>query len=409
MTPSSWNSSRARKTVARPMPGRSAWRRRRGPRPRSGPSADRRARRPRGAARSGGVRMRRGCGGSVQSSCADDTESHVAASSDWPDRAKTGPGLAREGRRRAAPSRPARPADPDRLPVRGAIATVSVPPQSSMPEDLPWTAARLPPPRRAARSAVPAALPSGTPIGSGPGARPPAALAGPDGAHHRRRSGRRARAGDPARRPTGIEFGPAIGLGQSVRPHQARCHVPGEPRQWAIDRQGRCAGDARGVGRLPVSVLRSVRPHRGAGDRNEPRDEGDRAHRGPRLLVPGARLDPDESMAAAIAARCADRQGKFWDYYEMLFGTRARPRTAAHSRSRASSPWPTSSGWTRRPSCRVSPTRRWSRRSRPRRTRGGRLASPRHPRRSSTGPRSSGEGLRDDGVAHRGRGGQGLA
>lgn len=33
----------------------------------------------------------------------------------------------------------------------------------------------------------------------------------------------------------------------------------------------------------------------------------------------GARLDPDESTAAAVAARCADRQGKFWDYYEMLF------------------------------------------------------------------------------------------
>ena len=33
----------------------------------------------------------------------------------------------------------------------------------------------------------------------------------------------------------------------------------------------------------------------------------------------GARHDPDESTAAAVAARCADRQGKFWDYYEMLF------------------------------------------------------------------------------------------
>ncbi|MDP9484093.1 MAG: DsbA family protein [Chloroflexota bacterium] len=33
----------------------------------------------------------------------------------------------------------------------------------------------------------------------------------------------------------------------------------------------------------------------------------------------GARRDPDESTDAAVAARCADRQGKFWDYYEMLF------------------------------------------------------------------------------------------
>lgn len=27
----------------------------------------------------------------------------------------------------------------------------------------------------------------------------------------------------------------------------------------------------------------------------------------------------DESMAASVAARCADRQGKFWEFYQMLF------------------------------------------------------------------------------------------
>jgi protein-disulfide isomerase len=33
----------------------------------------------------------------------------------------------------------------------------------------------------------------------------------------------------------------------------------------------------------------------------------------------GARRDPDESTDAAVAARCADRQGKFWGYYQLLF------------------------------------------------------------------------------------------
>ncbi len=33
----------------------------------------------------------------------------------------------------------------------------------------------------------------------------------------------------------------------------------------------------------------------------------------------GAGYNPDESTDAAVAARCADRQGKFWDYYETLF------------------------------------------------------------------------------------------
>ena len=49
----------------------------------------------------------------------------------------------------------------------------------------------------------------------------------------------------------------------------------------------------------------------------------------------GAGHDPDESMAAAIAARCADRQGKFWDYYEMLFwnqGTTENSGAFAQSR-----------------------------------------------------------------------------
>jgi protein-disulfide isomerase len=33
----------------------------------------------------------------------------------------------------------------------------------------------------------------------------------------------------------------------------------------------------------------------------------------------GAGQNPDESTDASVAARCADRQGKFWDYYETLF------------------------------------------------------------------------------------------
>jgi protein-disulfide isomerase len=33
----------------------------------------------------------------------------------------------------------------------------------------------------------------------------------------------------------------------------------------------------------------------------------------------GAGQNPDESTDAAIGARCADKQGKFWDYYETLF------------------------------------------------------------------------------------------
>jgi protein-disulfide isomerase len=33
----------------------------------------------------------------------------------------------------------------------------------------------------------------------------------------------------------------------------------------------------------------------------------------------GAGRNPDESTNAAVAARCADRQSRFWDFYEMLF------------------------------------------------------------------------------------------
>lgn len=33
----------------------------------------------------------------------------------------------------------------------------------------------------------------------------------------------------------------------------------------------------------------------------------------------GSGHNPDELMDASIAARCADRQGKFWEYYETLF------------------------------------------------------------------------------------------
>jgi protein-disulfide isomerase len=37
----------------------------------------------------------------------------------------------------------------------------------------------------------------------------------------------------------------------------------------------------------------------------------------------GAGNNPDESTDAAIAARCADQQGHFWDYYETLFWNQA--------------------------------------------------------------------------------------
>jgi protein-disulfide isomerase len=52
----------------------------------------------------------------------------------------------------------------------------------------------------------------------------------------------------------------------------------------------------------------------------------------------GTGHDPDESVDAAVAARCADRQGRFWDYYMTLFwnqgasengGAFTRPRLLA--------------------------------------------------------------------------------
>ena len=52
----------------------------------------------------------------------------------------------------------------------------------------------------------------------------------------------------------------------------------------------------------------------------------------------GTGNDPDESVDAAVAARCADRQGRFWDYYMTLYfnqgttengGAFARPRLLA--------------------------------------------------------------------------------
>jgi protein-disulfide isomerase len=44
--------------------------------------------------------------------------------------------------------------------------------------------------------------------------------------------------------------------------------------------------------------------------------------------------DPDESTDAAVAARCADRQSRFWDYYEMLFWNQAPENSGGFSRDR---------------------------------------------------------------------------
>ena len=52
----------------------------------------------------------------------------------------------------------------------------------------------------------------------------------------------------------------------------------------------------------------------------------------------GAGHDPDESVDAAVASRCAEQQGRFWDYYMTLYwnqgatensGAFARPRLLA--------------------------------------------------------------------------------
>ena len=152
--PSSGNSSRARKTVARPMPGRSAWASatrsaaEKWPDRRSTSSA---------TARRGSVRR---CPDASRvrrigaASCGDDTQSHVEGQVRRAGRCdRVRPRWCREGRTGAIRTDGRGPGGPDRLPVRGAIVTVSVPPQSAMTGGSPWTAARLPPPRRAARSA----------------------------------------------------------------------------------------------------------------------------------------------------------------------------------------------------------------------------------------------------------------
>ena len=49
----------------------------------------------------------------------------------------------------------------------------------------------------------------------------------------------------------------------------------------------------------------------------------------------GSGHDPDESVDAAVAARCADRQGRFWDYYETIFSNQgATENSGAFTRDR---------------------------------------------------------------------------
>jgi protein-disulfide isomerase len=43
----------------------------------------------------------------------------------------------------------------------------------------------------------------------------------------------------------------------------------------------------------------------------------------------------NESLGAAIAARCADRQGKFWQYHDLLFANQAAENSGAFTRARS--------------------------------------------------------------------------
>ena len=80
--------------------------------------------------------------------------------------------------------------------------------------------------------------------------------------------------------------------------------------ELVLGRSG-CSGDHGGVQRLPVSVLCEVcvRAAAGAGG----------ALRGDRAGASGLAGHPylgEESVRAAVAARAAGRQGRYWDYHE---------------------------------------------------------------------------------------------
>jgi protein-disulfide isomerase len=48
----------------------------------------------------------------------------------------------------------------------------------------------------------------------------------------------------------------------------------------------------------------------------------------------GAGRDPDESTDAAVASRCADRQGRYWDYYGYLFANQLGENVGSFTRDR---------------------------------------------------------------------------
>ena len=44
-----------------------------------------------------------------------------------------------------------------------------------------------------------------------------------------------------------------------------------------------------------------------------------------------------ESLAAAVAARCADQQGKFWEYHDLLYANQGKENSGAFSADRLAS------------------------------------------------------------------------
>ena len=297
MTPSSWNSSRARNTVARPMPGRSAWASAtrsaavKWPERRSTSSATAR----RGSVRRCPEASRVRRIGAVRHA-RDDTQSHVAGQGAG---RRAGQPRARcprhrdDGRScRAAWPTGGRPTGRSarsmgRLPLTVCqSATASLPSAFAFATldrsgGLPWTADR-PLPRRAARNAAPAASPNAKPTASAPGARQP----GRPG-RTRRRSSRARRSSSASSSSSSSSFGPGSSTGGPTSSDNPFGLVkpgvvdPGRAGRRASPRQGRCAGHGGRVGGLPVPLLRPVRPDRRAAGHHEPRGEGDGPARRP--------------------------------------------------------------------------------------------------------------------------------